>query len=71
MCVDVQFGVWVDIACLRQHGGQDNSKVTSNSIVIVCTFLAAFVTAEGMVVKDIMVVVSACATCVWWINWEA
>jgi hypothetical protein len=34
-------------------------------------FLTTFVTAEGMVAKYIVVVVSACATCVWWINWEA
>ena len=44
-------------------------SLASNSIV--CTFLAAVVTAEGVVAKDIVVMVSACAMCVWWINWEA
>jgi hypothetical protein len=38
---------------------------------VVGMFLTSFVTAEGMVAKDIVVVVSACAACVWWINGEA
>jgi hypothetical protein len=69
VCFDVQFGVWVDVACLCQHRGYDNSKVSSDRVV--GTPLTSFVTAEGMVAKDIVVMASACAACVWWINGEA
>ncbi len=48
----------------------DRIVAKSLAIIFVCTFLSAFVTAEGVVAKDIMVVVSACATWVWKINWE-
>jgi hypothetical protein len=54
-------------ACAKNAG----DRVVAKSVAIVFCVRFLLVTAEGVVAKYIVVMVSACATCVWWINWEA
>ena len=49
----------------------DKIVAKSVAILVLCVHFLLLVTAEGVVAEYIVVMVSACATCVWWINWEA